>query len=105
MAEIEYDQALGGGNYLRFRIVTEKPREVADFTVQYEVVIDGKTYPVVRYDCAHGFAHRDTLDHEGHNHDKWPLGALSYKEALQYAIRDLRANWRQYREDFVRRMP
>ena len=47
-------QALGGGNYLRFRIVTEKPREVADFTVQYEAVIDGKTYPVVRYDALMG---------------------------------------------------
>ena len=76
-----------------------------DFTVQYEAVIDGKTYPVVRYDCAHGFAHRDVLDHEGRNVDKWPVGGLSYKEALQYAIADLRANWRQYRADFERRMP
>jgi hypothetical protein len=104
VGEIAYEVELSANNYLRLRIETARPSEVVDFTAQYEAVIEGQTYPVVRYDCAHGFAHRDLLDHDGRNIEKWPLGPMGYKEALQYAITDLKANWRQYRRDFEGRM-
>ncbi len=76
-----------------------------DFTIQYEAIIDGKTYPVVRYDCAHDQAHRDRLDAAGRNIDKlWFSRSISYRDVVQHAINDIRANWRQYRADFLRSM-
>jgi len=29
--------------------------------LQYEAMIEGKWFVIVRYDCAHGFFHRDLL--------------------------------------------
>lgn len=78
---------------------------VADFVLQYEAVIAGTVYPVVRYDCAHGQPHRDTLDAQGRNVEKfWLPPGLSNSAALQWADRDARANWRRYRDEFISRM-
>ena len=35
--------------------------KVGDIVVQYETMIDGKWVAIVRYDCAHGFLHRDVM--------------------------------------------
>ena len=50
-------------DWLRVRFLTDRG-VVRRFTVQYEAVVDGTTYPVVRWDTAHGYVHRDTLDKE-----------------------------------------
>ncbi|HEX5503626.1 MAG TPA: hypothetical protein VFW96_13465 [Thermomicrobiales bacterium] len=100
-----YEIALTAEDYLRIRIMSERG-QVVDFTVQYEAVIAGKTYPVVRYDAAHGQPHRDLLDATGHNIDKlWYGSAYTYAQVVQIAIADLRTNWPQYRADFIGRMP
>lgn len=45
---------------VRLRIKTEKG-SVVDIVVQYETKIKEQWNAVVRYDCAHGFFHRDVL--------------------------------------------
>ncbi len=104
MGTTAYEIAFTVQDYMRVRIVSERSRGVVSFTVQYEALIDGVTYPVVRYDTAHNMAHRDVLDASGRNVDKlwlnWP-----YADALDQAVADLQANWRDYRADFIRRMP
>jgi hypothetical protein len=104
VSETRYDHAVPGTNgrdWFRYRIETVDGR-VTDFTVQYETMIEGKFLPVVRYDCAHGFAHRDLLDRDGKPRaPKQPLGRhLSLDEALDEAERDLLQHWRYYRRDF-----
>lgn len=88
-------------NRLRVRIVTEPGRGVVEFLVQYETRIDGRFRPVVRYDTAHGDAHRDLLDAQGRNLEKHWLPGWDYGQALQHAIADLRANWPRYRHNFL----
>lgn len=88
---------------LRLRINTGRGR-VTGFVLQLEIEIDDHLYPVVRYDSAHGQPHRDLLDAAGHVIDKWWL-SWSYDRALAEAERDILANWRQYREDFLQGMP
>lgn len=83
------------------RIVTERGR-VTDFAVQYEANIGGVWYNVVRYDGAHGYAHRDVLDAQGRTVRKEPLN-LPYAEAVQYAREDIEENWPRYRREFLRR--
>ncbi|MFQ5796568.1 MAG: hypothetical protein ACE5JP_16165 [Candidatus Bipolaricaulia bacterium] len=55
--------------------------------------------PVIRYDCAHGYVHRDhyTLQRKQR---KEPL-PWTYEEALTRAEADLAANWEGYQERFL----
>ncbi len=106
MGTTNHEIALSIDDYLRVRIVSERGRGVIDFTIQYEAVIGDRTYPVIRYDTAHGQAHRDLLDAQGHNIDKlWFSHTYDYAAVVQLAIQDIRANWPQYRADFLRRIP
>ena len=75
-------------------------RTITRFTVQYEAIISGKTYPVIRYDIAHGFVHRDTLDWTGRGIDKLPIYGRTYNEAMTEAIADLNRHWPTYRAEF-----
>jgi hypothetical protein len=56
--------------------------------------------PVVRYDTAHGFVHRDLLDKKGRA-VKTPVFNQDLNEALTFAENDLKANWLSYRKRFM----
>ena len=71
------------------------------FMVQLEVELeDGVWKPVIRYDCAHNFVHRDRYNQEG-GHDKEEI-PLSYTESLDLADKDINDNWDIYQERFLR---
>jgi hypothetical protein len=40
-------------------------KTITDFVVQYEIFINDKWCPVVRYDTAHGYAHKDLIHPDG----------------------------------------
>jgi len=75
--------------------------KIISFTVQYETLWRGDWLPVVRYDTAHGFAHRDLYNARGRSM-KIPLFVRDYNQALSFAELDLKAHWRIYRERFVK---
>ena len=98
---VTLDLSAGGHNRMRVRIRAER-RVITRFSVQYETDIDETTYPVVRYDTAHGFAHRDLLDRNGRNVDKLYLGeAAQFAQVLDDAIADIKANWSAYLMAFL----
>lgn len=76
---------------------------ITSFVVQYEILHDGKWVPVVRYDNAHGFAHKDLLKPDG-SKDKILIGALDLNDALTLADKDVQENWVRYREQYMRRL-
>ena len=91
--------------WIRYRFTTQGA-DVTVFTVQYETTIDGERVPVVRYDTAHGFAHRDRMNRQGEEIRKETVGeGLSLKEALNLGEQDIKANWPRYREEFFRGTP
>jgi len=49
---------------LRFHFDKDKG-DILDLVIQYETLINEKWVAVVRYDCAHGFFHRDLLHPNG----------------------------------------
>ena len=49
-----------GDDRLRLRIETEKGK-VVNMVVQYEAKFGEEWHPIVRYDCSHGFLHRDVM--------------------------------------------
>ncbi len=91
------------GDILRVHLRIERGR-VTRFTARYEAWIEGRAYPVVRYDSVHNRPHRDLLDRSGRVVEKrWaPLGT-SLAEALTEFIIEIRTNWRTYRDRFLRR--
>ena len=76
-------------------------QDIIEFMIQYEVFIKGKWYPVVRYDTAHGFTHKDVLAFNG-TVTKYELPFADYNVALTFAEKDLKENWLIYRENFLR---
>ena len=82
--------------------VKEKSK-IVFFRIQYETKINKSWYPVVRYDTAHGFAHRDLLDKKG-NSQKTPLFNQDYNDALTFAESDLKTNWKYYKIRFMEKL-
>ena len=79
--------------------------QVQRYTVQYETLVEEKFHPVVRYDSAHGYPHRDLLDWNGDIVDKSWLAPVDYGTAATEAIVAIDQDWRQLREEFLRRRP
>ena len=75
--------------------------KVMNFSVQLEMRHNDKWHPVIRYDTAHGFAHRDFI-HPNGKVEKTSLFLQDYNEALIFAEEDLKTNWELYREKFLR---
>src|SRR5215216_3596816 len=93
------DEAL---EWFRFRVRTEG-NAVAGFALQYETTVEGRRVPVVRYDMAHGFAHRDLYNLKGNEIEKLPLPEhFSIKETIAFAEHDIRDNWPHYRAEFFK---
>lgn len=76
-------------------------KEIISFVVQLEVFVKDKWLPVVRYDTAHGFAHKH-LFHYSEKPEQTPLFTHNYDEALDFADADIKTNWEFYRELFLK---
>lgn len=86
----------------RHEHLTEKGK-VLGFIVQYETLVKDKWMPVVRYDTAHGYAHKDFIDPDG-SKEKILIGASELNEALTFADKDINENWERYKDRFLRRI-
>ncbi len=82
--------------------MTRKGR-VVDFLVQLEVLAKEHWHPVVRYDFAHGFPHRDILTPRG-DEEKTPLALEALEQCVQYAEQDLMDRQEWYVDRFLRKM-
>lgn len=100
MKDIEYERQLDINTRMRAQYRVTRGR-VSRFMVQLEVLAEDQWQPVVRYDTAHRFAHRD-LYRLGGQVIKTDL-KMTFEEALSYALRDLRDNWESYRNRFLKR--
>ena len=97
--KVEYVIRLGPSDRYRHLHIKEKGK-IVFFRIQYETKIDDIWYAVVRYDTAHGFAHRDLLSLSG-TVKKTPLFNQDYNDALTFAESDLKLNWDNYKRKFL----
>ena len=96
--KVEYVVVLAEG--VRKRHMHETDRgAVVRFAVQLEVAAGVAWRPVVRYDCAHGFSHRDLYEQDG-TVTKEGLD-LNLEAALTYGDWDINENWARYVERHV----
>jgi hypothetical protein len=74
--------------------------KITEFVVQLEIKLEDKWRVVIRYDCAHGFAHKDCYNRAGHNRkiNLYP----DYDDALTLADDDINDNWEKYKDRFLK---
>jgi hypothetical protein len=77
--------------------------KIMGFVVQYETLLNDKWMPVVRYDTAHGYAHKDLINPDGRK-EKILIGVSELTEALTFADKDIIENWARYKDRFMRRI-
>jgi hypothetical protein len=65
--------------------------------------IKDKWYAIVRYDCSHGFFHRDVMSPKGEK-EKHLIPIQNLNDALTYAEQDIKDRWEWYRDRFKKRM-
>ena len=102
MRVVEYVVLLGNDGRRRVRH-TRVGGNVTEFMVQYEIFVDGKWHEVVRYDTSHGYAHKDLIHADGRK-EKVTLFFKDLNICLTYAENDLRANWKNYRDKFLKEL-
>jgi hypothetical protein len=90
-----------GTERIRFRFKTDKG-EIIDLIVQFEVMTMDKWYSVVRYDCSHGFFHRDLLSPNG-TKEKKVINISDLKFALSFARQDIEDRWEWYKEQYLKK--
>ena len=98
MPEKAFIIPIGPEDRIQHRRTIERGK-VLEFLVQYEGWFDGEWIPIVRYDTAHGFAHRDLMSPRGESR-KQRLFLQDFTEAYTLASNDVRANWQRYRDQF-----
>jgi len=98
-SKVEYAIRISASDRYRHLHIKERGK-IVFFRVQYESKINQIWYPVVRYDTAHGFAHRDLLNLKG-DAKKTPLFNQDFNDALTFAENDLKTNWELYKKRFL----
>jgi hypothetical protein len=103
MKEKEYVKPLGksGKDRLRIRFSSERGK-IVDLVVQYETLHANEWRPVVRYDCTHGFFHRDVMFFRSEK-EKESVTIENLNDAFSYAEQDIRDHWQLYKSRFFGR--
>ena len=76
--------------------------QISYFAVQLEVKINSEWKQVIRYDCAHNFAHVDKYDAYG-KQTKEDLH-MDFASALTYGDLDINRNWMTYKMDYLKKL-
>jgi len=103
MPEEEWEGLLSPQDRLRVHFITRKGKVIDIVLVQYEAQIKGKWIPLVRFDRAHGYFHRDIMRPDGtQEKTRWPFEDLG--QALTEAIEEIKRQWLFYRQTYEREM-
>ena len=88
----------------RIRLRFEKDKgQILDLVLQYETIINKKWVVIVRYDCAHGFFHRDLLYPNG-DKEKKVIDIPDLKYGISFAKQDLEDKWEWYKEQYLKKL-
>ncbi len=98
----EREEYLTHQDRLRIKFFIAGGRVTEINLVQYEAKIRNQWRPVVRYDMAHGYFHRDIMKPDGTVLEKQEIPYKNLSEALTMALDELHRQWLFYRRQFER---
>jgi hypothetical protein len=96
----EREEILAHEDRLRIKFAVERGKVIRIDLVQYEAEVHGQWWPVVRYDMAHGYLHRDVMKPDGTVAEKQAIPYGELGEALTVALDELHRQWPFYRRQF-----
>ena len=97
----EFFQWLSGTDRLRIRFEATRGK-VTMLVVQYEALIGNKWEPIVRYDTAHGYLHKDLyMGGQKERIKKERVPIADFNRGLTEAVEDLKRHWQKYRRRFM----
>ena len=76
---------------------------ILQYTVQLELFHDGSWRPVVRYDNAHGFCHRDRIHPDG-TQEKTRMFVGTANDTFTIAVKEAQTNWETEASRFLGEM-
>lgn len=94
-----YQNALSETDRMTVRFVTDG-RDVLEFAVQYDAFIEDKWHQIVRYDNAHGTAHRHVYYPDG-TAKRFVMGETDNNGALTEAQDYVKENFITMRERYI----
>ncbi|MEO5571825.1 MAG: hypothetical protein ABIT08_00310 [Bacteroidia bacterium] len=98
----EFLKSLDDDDNERMRVrLTIKKGELTDIVFQYESLIEKKWTPIVRYDMAHNFFHRDVLKPNGEK-EKTVIEITGLQEASIFAEQDIKDKWEFYKQRYLK---
>lgn len=104
MNEKEFYIYLGDKLTDRIRVKFEKEKGlINDLVLQYEALINKKWHAIVRYDCVHGFFHRDVLKPNGEK-EKKAIDMPDLNTAFAFARQDIEDRWKWYKEQYIKKI-
>jgi len=92
----EREEYLTHQDRLRIKFLVGKGKVTSIDVVQYEAEIGGRWWPVVRFDMAHGYFHRDVVKPDGMVAEKLVIPYTELGEALTMALEELHRQWPFY---------
>jgi hypothetical protein len=87
---------------IRFRNIFRMTKNtIKSFVVQLEVLISKeneseKWNAVIRFDCAHNYAHLDLIKINGDKLPKIPIQSTTLKEAIENAVEEMKKNYKKW---------
>ncbi|NQU86985.1 MAG: hypothetical protein HQ541_14610 [Mariniphaga sp.] len=104
MNEKEFYIYLGNKQTDRVRVKFFKEKGIiTDLMIQYEAFIKEKWHSIVRYDCVHGFFHRDLMKPNG-DKEKKVIEMPDLNTAFAFARQDIEDRWKWYKEQYIKKM-
>ena len=91
-----------GQERIRMKISTDRGI-VTDIIVQYESLLNKQWIAIIRYDCAHGYFHRDIMSPKG-DKEKHTITIQNLEDALLYAEQDIKDRWKFYKQKYLRKI-
>ncbi|MBI5216888.1 MAG: hypothetical protein HY960_14135 [Ignavibacteriae bacterium] len=74
---------------------------LTSFVVKFITIIDDEEVEILRFDSAHGMPHIDILGPDSETKQKIWLSSMSNEDALNYAKKNIKEHYQQYRERFI----
>lgn len=77
-----------------------RAKSILQYSVQLELFDEGVWKPIVRFDNAHGFCHRDTLHRDG-SQEKTAVFIGTPNNTFTWAIKEAQGSWEAHRARFL----
>jgi hypothetical protein len=96
---IEYTNALTDEDRVKVR-QHQDGKNILEFSVQYEALIDGRWRKITRYDSCHGIPHRHVFHIDGKEY-RHTVVANDNNEAFTEALMVTKKNFLKFKENYL----